>query len=425
MDQTRQGQCSTQPNPTSTFDANNLLDDNDVLPGHINKGLTNLDFMVIHDITGLVFSNQTGRFPITSNRGHTYLVIFYIYDANFIASVPNKNRTKQELLRAYQNAYKYLSSCGFKPCLHRMDNKTSKDVKDFIQSQQTSRQYNSPDIHCTNSAKQAICAWKNHITAGITSLPKSFPITNWCCLANQCNYTINMPLPCCQNPLLSAVEAMEGSYLFDATPMPPPGTKVHVHLKLTRRKYWSFHASNGWYIGPSLKHYRCIHAIMEGTGGEGLTNTFCFKHHPMAVPVITPTNRIIVATRHLSAAISGVQESPPDELHAIATLRHILLGKTPPVPAPIDTQLIQLSSPLFLDVIDKEPIHIWDPLAMQLPPVHTASVPTTNSMPKLTAPGPAIIDDNDDVTLLHVKLGLAPNTNPAMSISSILPSPRP
>jgi hypothetical protein len=98
MDLTRQGQCSTQINPTSTFDATNLLNNYDVLPDHIDKGLTNLVFMVIHDITGLVFSNQTGRFPIISNRGHAYLVIFYIYNANFIVSVPIKNRTKQELL---------------------------------------------------------------------------------------------------------------------------------------------------------------------------------------------------------------------------------------------------------------------------------------------------------------------------------------
>jgi hypothetical protein len=193
MDQTPQGQRSTQPNPTSTSDAINSFDNNDVLPGHINEGLTNLVFMVIHDITGLVFSDQTRRFPITSNRGHTYLVIFYIYDANFIASVPIKNRTKQELLQAYQITYKYLSSCRLKPCLHKMNNKTLKDVKDFIQSQQTSLQYTPPDIHCTNSAKQAICTWKNHFTAGIASLPKSSPSTSWCPLTNQCNYTINIP----------------------------------------------------------------------------------------------------------------------------------------------------------------------------------------------------------------------------------------
>jgi hypothetical protein len=135
MDQTHQGQRSTQPNPTSTPNATNLLDNDDVLPDHINEDLTNLVFMVIHDITMLVFSNQTGCFPITSNWRHTYLVIFYIYDANFIALVPIKNRTKQELLRAYQITYKYLSSHGFKPCLHKMDNKTSKDVEDFIQFQ--------------------------------------------------------------------------------------------------------------------------------------------------------------------------------------------------------------------------------------------------------------------------------------------------
>ncbi len=91
IDQTRQGQCSTQPNPTNTSNTNNLFDNNDALPDHINEGLINLVFMVIHDITGLVFSNQTSHFPITSNRGQSYLVIFYIYDANFIASVPIKN----------------------------------------------------------------------------------------------------------------------------------------------------------------------------------------------------------------------------------------------------------------------------------------------------------------------------------------------
>ncbi len=98
-----------QTYPTSTSNATTLLDNNDVLPDHINKGLTNLVFMVIHDITELVFSDKTGHFPIMSNRGHTYLVIFYIYNANFIASVPIKNHTKQELLQAYQIIYKYLS----------------------------------------------------------------------------------------------------------------------------------------------------------------------------------------------------------------------------------------------------------------------------------------------------------------------------
>jgi hypothetical protein len=99
--------------------------------------MTNLVYMRIHDITGQIFMDQTGRFPVTPNQGHAYLVIFYVYNANFISSVPIKKRTKEELLRAYQLAYKYLTCCGFKPLLQKMDNETSKDVEDFIKSQQT------------------------------------------------------------------------------------------------------------------------------------------------------------------------------------------------------------------------------------------------------------------------------------------------
>jgi hypothetical protein len=144
MDQSRQGQCSMQPKPTSTFNATNLHNNDDVLP--------DLNGHPRHHRAYLLQPNRP--FPHhVQQRTRAYLVIFYIYNANFIASVPIKNHTQQELLQAYQITYKYLSSCRFKPCLHRMDNKTSKDAKDFIQSLQTSLQYNALDIHCTNSAK--------------------------------------------------------------------------------------------------------------------------------------------------------------------------------------------------------------------------------------------------------------------------------
>jgi hypothetical protein len=88
--------------------------------------------------------------------------------------------------------------------------------------------------------------------------------------------------------------------------MAPPGTEVLIHLKPSQCKSWAYHASNCWYIGPSLKHYRCICTIMEGTGGKRLTDTFRFKHQAMPVPSITSTDRIIAATHDLMAAILGV-----------------------------------------------------------------------------------------------------------------------
>jgi hypothetical protein len=230
MDQTRQGQQTTQPtqSPIALPPQDNTIN---LVAQEPNNTMTNLVYMHTHGITGQILTDQIGRFPITSNRGHAYLVIFYVYNANFISSVPIKNCTKEKLLCAYQLAYEYLTCRGFKPLLQKMDNETSKDVEDFIKSQQRTLQYTPPDIHCTNSSQRVIRTWKNHFTAGIASLPKSFPIANWCCPANQCNYTVNMLRPCHQNPALSAFEAMEGSFSFDATPMAPPGTEVHVHLK--------------------------------------------------------------------------------------------------------------------------------------------------------------------------------------------------
>ncbi len=73
--------------------------------------MTNLVFMHAHEIIGLLFAEQTVCFTVTSNRSYAYLVIFYVYNANLIASVPIKNCTKEELLQAYKVTYNYYVSC--------------------------------------------------------------------------------------------------------------------------------------------------------------------------------------------------------------------------------------------------------------------------------------------------------------------------
>jgi hypothetical protein len=90
MGQTQQGQQSTHPTlpatapPTTNDDPNPILQE----PGNMK---TNLVYVCFYNIIGLLFMDQTGRFPVTSNQGHTYLAIFYIYNANFITSVPIEN----------------------------------------------------------------------------------------------------------------------------------------------------------------------------------------------------------------------------------------------------------------------------------------------------------------------------------------------
>ena len=125
-------------------------------PQEPHNARTHFVFCQVHTISRIISSNQTGRFPVTSNRGHAYVVIFYIFDANYICSAPIKNRYKEELLRAYRETYDWLVLRGFKPQLHKLDNETSQVVEAFVRSQHTHLQYTPPDMHRTNPAERAI-----------------------------------------------------------------------------------------------------------------------------------------------------------------------------------------------------------------------------------------------------------------------------
>ena len=91
-------------------------------------------------------------------------------------------------------------------------------------------------------------------------------------MLEQADITLNMIRPCTLNPHLSAFEAMEGMYSFDATPMAPIGTEMLMHLKPIRRNTWAYHALKSWYIAPALKHYRVIKGITD-SGAVRLTDT--------------------------------------------------------------------------------------------------------------------------------------------------------
>jgi hypothetical protein len=58
---------------------NNPMED---VPQEPHNACTHLVFMAMYQINGNLFTNQTGRFPTTKNRGHTSVVVFYIFNIN-------------------------------------------------------------------------------------------------------------------------------------------------------------------------------------------------------------------------------------------------------------------------------------------------------------------------------------------------------
>ena len=55
--------------------------------------------------------------------------------------------------------------------------------------------------------------------------------------------------------------------------MAPPGTCMIVHNKPGKSTPWGHYVTLGWYIGPSLDHYRCMQCYMTKTGIVIITYT--------------------------------------------------------------------------------------------------------------------------------------------------------
>jgi hypothetical protein len=389
MDQRMQGIRSTKSshaNPSP--DAIDTMEEPEQAP---SNDKTNMVFMTIAEADGQLFTDQTGRFPVTSNKGNNYIVLFYVVDANFIKSYPIKSRHRTEILKAYEEVYQYLRIRGYRPKLHRLDNETSKDVEDFIVEQNAQYQYTPPDIHRTNIAERMIRTWKNHMCAIRAGTPKTHRLSNWCKDLEQVDITLNMMRPCTQNPNLSAYEAMEGMFSFDATPMAPIGTECMIHVKPSKRHTWGYHSMKAWYFAPALNHYRCIRVVTD-TGAVRITDTFKFLHHALPVPQVSSADRIVQATKDLRQAIDGATTSAPDELEAIKQLRALILGTPPPPPLP--EEIAPPEAPRLADVA---PLPI--PQAIQNP-IQTDS--PQESPPRRRGPQLIPFDDDelDDSTVI-------------------------
>ena len=79
---------------------------------------------------------------------------------------------------------------------------------------------------------------------------------------------------------LSAYAYLLGPYNLNKSPMSPTGNCVIVHNKPGRRTSWGNCGTNGWYIGPSLDHYRCIQCYMPATGIVWIIETLQYIPKP-------------------------------------------------------------------------------------------------------------------------------------------------
>lgn len=75
-------------------------------------------YMTTAEVEGKLYSNQTGQFPISSNRGNSIIVMFYAVDSNYIKYYPIKSCHRPQLVKAYNEVYSYVRVQGYQSQLH-------------------------------------------------------------------------------------------------------------------------------------------------------------------------------------------------------------------------------------------------------------------------------------------------------------------
>ena len=200
-----------------------------------------------------VNSDQSGRFPYEFSNKMQHCFVLYSYGTNTILVKLLKNRTAQELLKAYSKIITYLSDRGYKPNMHFLDNEAPDILQRYNIQQKIKYQLLPPNSHCRNAAEQAIRTWKNRFISGLCAVNPNFPLHLWDRLMPQSVMTLNMLWPSQRNQNISVYTALNRMFNFDVTPLAPPGFKVVIYEASSNQTIFSSHETYVWYIGPTLK----------------------------------------------------------------------------------------------------------------------------------------------------------------------------
>jgi hypothetical protein len=173
---------------------------------------------------------------------------------------------------------------GHPPDLHILDNECSEDLRKAFLKYKIKFQNVPPHVHQVNAAERAIRTYKNHFITILCNTDSAFPMAEWDRLLAQATLTLNLLRSSRIHPSLSAHALLFGNFDFNRTPMAPPGTRIVAHENSDNRPSYGKHGKVGWYIGPSLDHYRCYKCYFEDTMMERDVDVLTVEFHPRGLP---------------------------------------------------------------------------------------------------------------------------------------------
>ena len=172
--------------------------------------------------TGQISTDQTGRFPILSNRGNQYIMGMYAYDSNAILIEPMKNKSITEIIAKFTILHDRLCRADIKALYQKLDNEAPAVFKKCIQNADIDYQLVYPHIHRRNPAERVTRTFKNYFIADLSSTSPIFLMQIWCRLSPRVEMTLNMLRPSRLNPKISAYTQLSGAFDYNKIPLSPP-----------------------------------------------------------------------------------------------------------------------------------------------------------------------------------------------------------
>jgi hypothetical protein len=81
---------------------------------------------------GQLYTNLTGKFPVRSSKGNSYVMVCYVYDFNYVKVITMIYLSASEWAKSNDTFHQELNVKGFKPKLQTLDNEASVALKNFF-----------------------------------------------------------------------------------------------------------------------------------------------------------------------------------------------------------------------------------------------------------------------------------------------------
>ena len=294
------------------------------------------EFNLKDEADRMMFSDQTGRFPVTSFKGNQYVMVLFETIGNNILVESMRNRTSGEMVRAYQVLMGRMKEKGILPTMHVLDNECSAEFKDAIAENKMKYQLVPPNDHRRNVAEKAIQTFKDHFVSVLCGTDDNFPLQLWCQLLRQAEHQLNMLRKSRTVPSMSSFEHMYGAHSYDAHPWAVLGCEVEIHVMPAKRRTWAAHTKKGYYLGTSWEHYRCHVVWVKETKSTRVGQTVFFKHKYLTQPGMTDTDALIQAADNLKGALLEAKPESNAMKLAVNALMKIFKTKSETEQSPID-----------------------------------------------------------------------------------------